>query len=152
MLDASARDPASCPYPRPDGYATDVSPFSSLDLSFSPATIASSVDDIELRARMSELADDNSAADQSDGATDKPSGLSASLKGMLLLNLGAALFGSNMVSPFVFASTSLMREHDILFLANTLCQRMFYRSSNLRTASCLSGRSRMLGASDVSSC
>lgn len=100
LLDAPADVSASCPYPRPDGYDTDVSPFGSIDLSFSPATIAAaaaSVDELELRSRMSELADDTDAADESDAEDGKPDGMSASLKGMLLLNLGAALFGSNMV-------------------------------------------------------
>lgn len=98
------RPTETCPYPRPDGYATDASPFASVDLSFSPDAIdtADSIDASQLRARIAEVSAAQEEGDAGGGGGDadaeKPAGMNASLKGMLLLNLGAALFGSNMVA------------------------------------------------------
>ncbi len=156
LLDA----PASCPYPRPDGYDTDVSPFGSIDLSFSPAAIAAaaaSVDEIELRSRMSELADDTDAADESDAEDGKPDGMSASFKGMLLLNLGAALFGSNMVR-----GSAHVTAHMSCDACKTCCIAFFSSSAGRVLFSCVAGHPaklarpqpsaecRMLGTSDGS--
>lgn len=90
----------TCPFPRPDGYDTDGSPFNSVDLSFSPEVIdtAAGIDESELLTRIAQVSAAEEEGDAGGGAeSSQPNGMNASLKGMLLLNLGAALFGSNMV-------------------------------------------------------
>lgn len=97
------RPTETCPYPRPDGYVTDASPFASVDRAFSPEAIdtADGLDASQLRARIAEVSaaqEEGDAGGGADADAEKPAGMDASLKGMLLLNLGAVLFGSNMVS------------------------------------------------------
>ena len=100
------RPTRSCPYPRPDGWETDTTPFSSADLAFSPEALESTdaIDETELRERIAAVSAAEEAGNaDTDDAADQPGGMSASLKGMLLLNLGAALFGSNMVRRAAYA-------------------------------------------------
>jgi hypothetical protein len=103
------RPTRSCPYPRPDGWETDTTPFSSADMSFSPDALESTdaIDETELRERIAKVSAVEEAGNAgSADAAEQPGGMSASLKGMLLLNLGAALFGSNMVSRPTHANAS----------------------------------------------
>jgi hypothetical protein len=101
--DDTTSDRAAVVIERPSRNTT---PSSSVDAPFSPETLdsAGAIDEAVLRSRIAQIsAAEISAAEEgghssgSGGAADQPGGMSASLKGMLLLNLGAALFGSNMV-------------------------------------------------------